>query len=88
MQWPRPFLADNQIIRIAETMEGMTHHLQWSLFLVLALMLFGRKWVPWLGHLPGDFTLHRGNLTLLVPLGTCLLVSIALSILAAVFGKR
>ena len=66
----------------------MTQHLQWSLLLLVTLMLLGRKWMPWLGHLPGDFTLHRGNLTVLMPVGTCLLVSIALSILAAVFGKR
>jgi Protein of unknown function (DUF2905) len=55
---------------------------------IVALILIGRKWMPWLGQIPGDFTLQRGGLTVLVPLGTCILISIVLSILMAVFGRR
>ncbi len=33
-----------------------------------------------LGHLPGDFVIERGNFQLYLPLGTCLLVSVALSL--------
>ena len=67
----------------------MTEHMPWFSILVLgALILSARKWLPWLGHLPGDFTVHRGNLTVFIPLGTSLLIGIALSILAAVFAKR
>jgi hypothetical protein len=67
----------------------MTYNLPWCWVLILAvLMLFARKWLPWLGQLPGDFTVHRGNLTVFIPLGTSLLIGIVLSILAAVFAKR
>ena len=58
------------------------------MFLVLGIvMLIGRKWLS-LGHLPGDFTFQRGSMTVLVPLGTSILVSIILSIVMAIFAKR
>ena len=67
----------------------MTEHTPWLSILVLgALILSAKKWLPWLGQLPGDFTVHRGNLTVFIPLGTSLLIGIVLSILAAVFAKR
>ena len=37
--------------------------------------------VPWLGRLPGDFTFRRDGLTIYVPLATCLLASVVLSLL-------
>ena len=43
--------------------------------------------IPWLGHLPGDFTLRRGSLTVYFPLTTCLLISVILS-LVLYFFKR
>jgi Protein of unknown function (DUF2905) len=48
-----------------------------------ALMLFGRF------HLPGDFTFRTGNLTVYVPLATCILLSIvATVVLNLVFRQR
>ncbi len=37
--------------------------------------------VPFLGHLPGDFSWQRDNLRVYAPLGTCLLLSVVLSLL-------
>ncbi len=42
-----------------------------------ALLLAGR--VPWLGRLPGDIHVRRGNFELHFPLATCLLLSLVLS---------
>lgn len=65
----------------------MTQILPWCLILA-ALILFARKWLPWLGHLPGDFTFQRGNLTVFLPLGTSLLFSILLSLIMAFLDRR
>ena len=48
-----------------------------------AMMLFGRL------HLPGDFTFRSGNLTVYVPLATCVILSIvATVVLNLVFRQR
>lgn len=43
------------------------------------LLVAGR--VPFLGRLPGDFVVERPGFALYLPLGTCLLLSAALSLL-------
>jgi Protein of unknown function (DUF2905) len=44
--------------------------------------------VPWLGRLPGDIYIERGNWTFYFPLATCLIVSVVLTLLFALFGRR
>ncbi len=44
--------------------------------------------VPWLGRLPGDIHIERGNWTLYFPLATCLIISVALTLLFSLFGRR
>ena len=43
--------------------------------------------VPWLGKLPGDITIKRDNFTFFFPLGTCILISVILSLLFWLFRK-
>jgi hypothetical protein len=50
------------------------------------VMLVGR--VPWIGRLPGDIHLQRGNWTLYVPLGTSILVSLVLSLVLWLIARR
>jgi hypothetical protein len=50
------------------------------------LSLVGK--VPWLGRLPGDIHVERGNWTFYVPLATSLLLSVVLSLLFWLFGSR
>jgi DUF2905 family protein len=44
--------------------------------------------VPWLGRLPGDIHIQRGNWTFYFPLATSLLVSLVLSVLLYLFNRR
>jgi hypothetical protein len=50
------------------------------------LFLLGGK-LPWLGHLPGDISIQRGNFSLYFPLATSILVSVVLSLLFAVLRR-
>jgi hypothetical protein len=44
--------------------------------------------VPWVGRLPGDFYIQRGNWTFYVPLATSILLSIILTVIFSLFGRR
>ena len=52
----------------------------------VVLMLVGR--VPWLGRLPGDIHIQRGNWTFYFPLATSLLLSVVLSLILWLLGRR
>jgi tellurite resistance protein TehA-like permease len=52
----------------------------------VVLLLVGR--VPWLGRLPGDIHVQRGNWTFYFPLATSLVVSVVLTLLFWVVGRR
>ena len=57
----------------------------------LAILLVGLLW-PYLsklglGRLPGDIVIERENVTLYVPLATCLLVSVVLSLIVWVANR-
>ena len=50
------------------------------------LVLVGR--VPWIGRLPGDIHIERGNWTFYFPLATSLLLSVVLTLVFWLFGRR
>ena len=50
------------------------------------LLTFGPK-IPLLGKLPGDIVVRRENFTFYVPLMTCIVLSVILSLLLRLFGK-
>jgi Protein of unknown function (DUF2905) len=52
----------------------------------VVLMLVGR--VPWLGRLPGDIHIERGNFSFYFPLATSLLLSVVLTLLLSIVGRR
>ncbi|MBK6960057.1 MAG: DUF2905 domain-containing protein [Gammaproteobacteria bacterium] len=61
------------------------------IYLGLVLVVVGLLW-PWLGRLPlgrlpGDFQIDRPGFRLYIPLGTMLLISAVLSLLASIFRK-
>ena len=43
--------------------------------------------VPFLGRLPGDFVFQRDHATIYIPLATCLVLSLVISILLSVFWR-
>jgi hypothetical protein len=57
----------------------------------VALLLAGLAW-PWLsrylGRLPGDVVVRRGNFTFAFPIVTCLVLSVVLTLLLWLFGRR
>jgi Protein of unknown function (DUF2905) len=60
-----------------------------GLLIVLAgvvLVLVGR--VPWIGRLPGDIHIQRGNFTFYFPLATSLLLSVVLTLVLYLLGRR
>jgi ABC-type Fe3+-siderophore transport system permease subunit len=60
-----------------------------GLVIVLVGLLFSLVGkVPWLGRLPGDIYIRRGNTTFYFPLATCLLLSAGLSLLFWLLGRR
>jgi hypothetical protein len=67
----------------------MTDHASFGwILLILGLILagVGLIWVlapsiPWLGRLPGDIRIERENFRFYFPLVTCLLLTLALSLL-------
>ena len=50
------------------------------------LLLVSEK-IGWIGRLPGDITIRRENFTVHVPLATCLVISVILSLLIWLFRK-
>lgn len=50
------------------------------------LLLAGR--VPWLGRLPGDIYIQRGNFSFYFPLVTSIVVSVLLTLLFWLFSRR
>jgi hypothetical protein len=56
------------------------------LVIVGALLLLAPK-LPWLGRLPGDFSFKRGNFSVYFPLGTCILISIILTLIMYLFRR-
>ena len=43
--------------------------------------------LPWLGKLPGDLSFKRGNFSFYFPLGTCILISIILTLIMYLFRR-
>ena len=61
------------------------------IYIGLLLVVVGLLW-PWLtrlplGRLPGDIQIDRPGFRLYIPLGTMLLISAVLSLLASIFRK-
>ena len=56
------------------------------LLLLGALFTLGGR-LPWLGRLPGDIVVERENFRFYFPLGTSILISVILSLVALLFRR-
>ena len=74
--------------------ESGTQGLGWALVVVgvviaiVGLVIALGPRIPILGHLPGDIVIQRENVTILIPLGTMLLVSVVVSVVLALLNRR
>jgi hypothetical protein len=62
------------------------------IFGLLLLLLGGAlllvEKIPFIGKLPGDIHFKKGNFTFYFPITTCILLSILLSIILTLLGRR
>jgi hypothetical protein len=73
--------------------EGIQHIGRVLIIVGVAIALVGVVFVfaaelPWLGRLPGDISVHRKNFTFYFPLATSVLISIFLTLLFWLIGKK
>jgi hypothetical protein len=57
------------------------------LVIVGAVLAWGPR-IGWLGKLPGDFVWKGNGWSVYLPLGTCILISIVLSLILALWSRR
>ncbi len=57
------------------------------LIVILGIILKLSGKLKWIGKLPGDIVIHKGNFTFYFPLVTCLLASLILSLLLYLIFK-
>lgn len=55
---------------------------------VVGVLLVTFDRVPWVGRLPGDVHVQRGNWTFYFPLGTSILLSVILTLVLWLIGRR
>ncbi len=80
----RLFVADSGRIAPMEPFRALGKMLFWFglLFVAIGVLLMAVPKLPFrLGRLPGDIVYHGKNMTLYFPLVTCLVLSVALTVL-------
>jgi len=54
---------------------------------LIGLLMWGLSSIPYVGRLPGDIYVRRGNFTFYFPLATCILISIIATILFSLMRR-
>jgi len=58
-----------------------------AMVVILGLLLWSRVGTGWLGRLPGDIRIERGNSAFYFPIVTCIIISIVLSLIFSRFRR-
>lgn len=58
------------------------------LFVILGVVLSLGRHLPFLGHLPGDFSFERKGVHIIFPLATCLVLSIVVTVVLNLIFRR
>jgi hypothetical protein len=58
-----------------------------AVIVLLGLVLWSGFAPRWLGRLPGDIRIERGNSAFYFPIVTCIILSIVLSLLLSIFRR-
>jgi hypothetical protein len=53
----------------------------------IGVVFFLANKIPWIGRLPGDVYVKRGNLSFYFPIATCILISIIISAIFWLLGR-
>ncbi|HYL60282.1 MAG TPA: DUF2905 domain-containing protein [Candidatus Acidoferrales bacterium] len=53
----------------------------------VGVVLWGMSCIPYIGRLPGDIYIRRGNFSFYFPLATCILISIVATILFSLMRR-
>lgn len=59
-----------------------------ALLMLMGLLLIAGDKIPFIGRLPGDFTIKGKNYTIYLPLATGLALSLIITIILNLFGKK
>ena len=57
------------------------------LMVILGALFYLGARIPWLGQLPGDFTIKRERFILYFPFATCLLVSLVITLVIYIIRR-
>jgi len=57
------------------------------MIVVGGLFMFGSK-IPFLGRMPGDISIQKKNFGFYFPITTCIIISIILSLISWLFGRK
>jgi hypothetical protein len=58
-----------------------------GLTLIIGLLLWSGFGANWLGRLPGDIRVERGNFGFYFPIVTCIIISLILTLLMSLFRR-
>ena len=58
-----------------------------SVITIVGLSLWAGLGAGWLGRLPGDIRIERGNSAFYFPIVTCIVISIVLSLIVSIFRR-
>jgi hypothetical protein len=54
---------------------------------LIGLLMWGLSSIPYIGRMPGDIYVRRGNFSFYFPLATCILISIIATILFSLMRR-
>jgi len=58
------------------------------IIILLGLLITFLPKIPFLGKLPGDIRIERKNFVFYFPIVTCIIISIILTIILSLFGRK
>ena len=58
-----------------------------AVIVMLGLLLWSGLGTGWLGRLPGDIRIERGNSAFYFPIVTCIIISIVLTLIFSLFRR-
>jgi hypothetical protein len=66
---------------------GRTLAILGGVIMIVGIVLWSGFGASWLGRLPGDIRIERGNSAFYFPIVTCIIVSIVLTLLMSLFRR-